>query len=422
MSWANDLSLAELSALLGRPVASFTVSSALELEQSRVATLLVAFSDGPAVSILLKRASVAALLAQFPNKSDEAWSINEASFACEVAWARAAPCDALAACGARVPRTLGAAAEPASPPRCYTTAQELLPRSAWRECRRVRGADANAALCWLANYHAYFFTHATARDALVRAGIFTAGGGWWRGVLRPSVRFGDGPAVFEQHCADLPEYAAAGIVAARDVPLVRWAAARARELHARARATPEQPHRTVAHGDFKTSNMFFSSSGCNAAAPAAGVPVVAAFDFQWASTAHTGASDVAYLLAGGVEYDELVGGGAERLLGVYAAELARALRSHGADEGMVARECGVLVAALDEELLIFYTCALPYLLRDLTPARVAANAAKYGWLTCEDDARVTAWLAARALATLRTWRDNPARCPLEGPPPTADGS
>jgi hypothetical protein len=382
--FSDVLTPAGLSALLGAPVARVTLVSARALEQSAVAAV-----DADGAPLLLKRASVAHLRAAFPHKADEAFDISARSFAAEVAWARAAPTAALSAAGARVPAARGAAAAGG----VFTTAQERLEGD---EVRRFDAPRARQALHWLASFHAFFFADAAARDALVAAGAFAAGGGWSRAAQRPAVDYAAGAgAAFRALLAALPEEAAAaGVGGARDAALVDALGARARARHAAAAAAPPACGAgTLVHGDYKAANVLFLRDGG-----------IAAFDFQWASSAPSGASDVAYLLAGAVAYDDVAGGGAGALVDAYADALRAALvaRGVGAAAAAAAADRAALRAAVDEELVLFFATALPYLWRGTFSREVAReNEARPGFLTCEDDPRVAMWLAARALAVLR---------------------
>lgn len=282
----NVLTASNLSLLLGRSVSRVDIVRVRVLEQSCVADVDV--DDEP---ILVKHASIEALRRVFPNKKDEAFSINELSFAAECAWAATAPTAALSAVGARVPLALGAVRHDG----CFTTAQERLV-GGWEEVRQFDAAHARAALRWLAAFHAYFYTHAAERDRVVAAGAFGAsvGGGWWRAAQRPTVDYSQAGAVFREHMAAMPEYAALGLLNDTDAALVDALGASARARHAAAASTDETG-RTLVHGDFKASNCFFDRSSM----------MPAAFDFQWISEASDGATDVAYVIGGAVVYEAL---------------------------------------------------------------------------------------------------------------------
>ena len=156
------------------------------------------------------------------------------------------------------------------------------------------------------------------------------------------------------------------------------------------------------HGDLKPSNFFFAAEegrgrggeGNGGGDGGSGSDGDTAIDFQWAGWAR-GAADVAYVLACGVAFEAL---DEAALLGHYHAALARWLAPAPAPSR------AQLQAAYEEELCALWTTAVPYLLAGLSPAICAANAAKHGWLTCEDDERVAAHFSARVLAIARAWR------------------
>jgi hypothetical protein len=172
----------------------------------------------------------------------------------------------------------------------------------------------------------------------------------------------------------------------------------------------------------KTSNIFFwrgaSSEPLRVHAghdAAAARPDLALIDFQWTGAAPSGAGDVAYLLAGGVQF-EVLAASESALLGTYYAALSQRLRARGftgtpaagaargggsgSGGGGCAYTRDAFQADYDLELLDYAATALPYLLNGLTPAAAATNRGKHGWLTHEYDARVTAWLCARAVQTV----------------------
>jgi hypothetical protein len=382
------LTATNLSSLLGRIVSRVEIVRVRVLEQSCVAEVDV---DGEA--ILVKHASIEALRRVFPNKKDEAFSINELSFAAECAWAATAPTAALSAAGARVPLALGAVR---SADGCFTTAQERLV-GGWEEVRQFDKAHAQAALQWLAAFHAYFFTHAAERDRVVAAGAFGAsvGGGWWRAAQRPTVDYSQAGVVFREHMAAMSEYAALGLRGDTDAALVDALGESARARHAAAAARracdSDSTVSTLVHGDFKASNCFFDKNSL----------MPAAFDFQWISEASDGATDVAYLICGAVVYEALANGGADQLIAEYTQALRARLLEGGWSAGKAAGVANQVAERVEEEILCFWTTSLVYLLRGMNKELARENKHKYGWLTIEEDTRVCAWLAARAVRRLR---------------------
>ena len=384
-SLSGTLTCAYLSSLLNTPLSSIRVLRVRALEQSCVADVDVTGEGSNEVRhILVKRASVDALRRVFPNKADEAFSINERSFAAECAWASTSPTRELIDASARVPLSLGAIRTSDG---VFTTAQERLVGD-WSEVRQFDAVHARLALRWLATFHAYFFTHPVERDRVVDAGAFNVGGGWWRAALRPAVRYFDAGTVFREHCAAMAGYQQLGFSEA-DAVLVDGLGASARARHESAASRGVGSARTLVHGDFKASNCFFDATGPSA------------FDFQWVSSAGDGASDVAYVLAGAVVFEALVGSGADELIAEYSGALRERLLSWGCPEEEAEGLVGSVAARVEEELVCFWATALVYLLRGMNETLADENKRKYGWLTVEEDTRVTAWLADRAVCWLR---------------------
>lgn len=326
-------------------------------------------------------------------------------------------------------------------------------------------------------------------------------GAWWRAALRPSVRFHTCPAVFEwltgAHGLGDPAATAAGAAASACTPasctsaagsaahlrtaenaaLVEWLASHVEEISATvappgpslatlaaatALAAEQTPapvppgalcppqaskrrryYRTLVHGDFKTSNVFFrrpaaSSSlsqsteetTCTRVVHAQQVqpqeaqpPEVVAIDFQWTGRAVSGLADVVYLLLGGTAWESLAPAQAEAAIRAhpwfcpappasrsashalsalpgpvaaylehYYACLQEALQGRPTGGSTVAYSMEEVVEEWHWEVADYTKTALPYLLSDLTPALCHANSSKYGWLTHEYDARATVYL------------------------------
>ena len=158
---------------------------------------------------------------------------------------------------------------------------------------------------------------------------------------------------------------------------------------------------TLVHGDFKAANFFFAAqnSGSDGDGDDGGGDRDTAIDFQW-SGAGRGAADLAYLLSGAVAFEAL---DEAALLDHYHAVLTRRLAASPAPALVPSR--AELQDAFEEELAAYWTTAMPYLLSDLSPELCAQNLAKHGFLTHEDDERVTAHISARVLGIARRWRE-----------------
>jgi hypothetical protein len=130
------------------------------------------------------------------------------------------------------------------------------------------------------------------------------------------------------------------------------------------------------------------------------------FDFQHVGGGATGAADLAYFIAGGCRCVALGGEGGdaacEELLAHYWAEFQRAL-PRGAGGGGGTPSFEALLEQFDAELVWYYAAALPALLDPLTPAMLAANREKYGWLLHEQFEGALWWLTQRVLRVLEGW-------------------
>jgi len=78
-------------------------------------------------------------------------------------------------------------------------------------------------------------------------------GGWWRKILRPSVDYNAIPESFQSLCTNFPD-----LFHSLDTPemheCMKLLTNKVDEVEGKARAKGD---RTLLHGDFKTSNLFF---------------------------------------------------------------------------------------------------------------------------------------------------------------------
>lgn len=297
---------AELPALLtaalacARCTVDISLADRRLLEQSAVCVAQVAHTCGAADAwYFCKHVDLRGLQSRM-SKSPAKWRISQLSFANEAAFLKAAPFAALRRTqGLSIPRPLmvtdsGSGSASAGGDCSWTTVSAYLPPAEHRQLEVLDELTTGAAVHWLARFHAFFWTADGSPSPLAPAGIFPAGG-WWRQPLRPSVKYSDIPAAFESVCTAFPELAPlatddnrALMVLLRDNVDRLTAAtcgvdgdsaatgsdpvmADATSLHgaagtkaAAAAAAPapcllDAPSvkRTLVHGDFKTSNLFF---------------------------------------------------------------------------------------------------------------------------------------------------------------------
>ncbi|KAL6758252.1 hypothetical protein V8C86DRAFT_1528700 [Haematococcus lacustris] len=220
------------------------------------------------------------------------------------------------------------------------------------------------------------------------SGLF-ARGAWWRKALRPSVDFTTIPASFAALCRVFPDD-----FATLDTPDAHRAFAQLScSIDVLTTAVASAPARTLVHGDFKTSNIFFRRCLDQDTEDGAAL-AAAAIDFQWTGYAPSGLADVVYCLYAGVQF-EVLQQHEQQLLMLYLEQLQAGLE----ERGLVDTYNRVSLSTdLDQELCVFAATALAQLFRGLTPSECASNAGRYGWLTCEMDPRCTALLCSRAVA------------------------
>lgn len=417
------LSDGALSACLGRPVSRYEVEagSHAALDQCDCAVLRVHSGGGHPPARVFVKSMQARRLQKRLGKTGEDWAVNVCSWRNEVAfyaglrdlsssgwWATAS---------VGVPRCLGAAeqaAEQGDPlDSTFTLLLDVVDERAYEQPRELTLADAAAMLRALARFHGRLW-HSSAAFASLR-GRLHARGCWWRKHHRPRLDCSDLVGVLGHLCRTFPaEFY--GMGTREDVELFAWLQT---NVAAVCTHLDGAPARTLVHGDAKAANAFFSrgrarrcplSPGAAAAAEELGegeASDVVLIDFQWAGAAPSGCGDVVYLLAGSAAPSAVADATAEAaLLEAYHDELSATLARTRKD----ARDAyprADFAADLALEWLDYASTALPYLLADLTPAALAANQARHGWLTHERDAVAAAWLVRRTLAHAAAVRANP---------------
>lgn len=438
--WTEGIDATSLASILKRAVASVDIINARELEQSNVATLAVTIepenaAESSILLLLLKRTSIAWLQRRF-DKSTEKWAINLQSFQNELHFYAHADAGALSAAGCTVPRvffTQVAHADAPTAATCtaeaavggrlrgdsddnpsfgdiFTAIVEYLPvGDSFCEHRNYDLQQTMQALAWAAAFHAATWRqHGYAAAApssidnvvdaafpdVLAAGLFRPGA-WWRKELRPTVKYHALPHVFRFHCEHLPAYADVGLGTDDDHALMSLLARHSDTVHGWAR---DGRPTCLVHGDFKTSNIFFPAPGH------ADKRQLTVIDFQWTGLARSGLCDVAYLLCGGVHHDVFTTS-EEALLRHYHQHFAQCLADRGVDAQAIP-SLEQVCEWYEEELVVYYSTAMPYLLADLTPSLCVENSQKYGWLTHEYDERVTAWMSKRVVGILARWRDS----------------
>jgi hypothetical protein len=252
----------------------------------------------------------------------------------------------------------------------FTTLSEYINIKDHIEYRNFTRSQVKSALSWLSIFHKKYWN--------INIESTLTCGGWWRKSLRPTVDYNSIPEVFCQLCKSLPQFVCLDTI--ENHSLMNILTRNIDILHNLCSFTP---FKTLLHGDFKPSNIFFKANGS-----------VVAIDYQWSGLGN-GVADVAYLLVGGVCYEDL---DEETLLDYYYTELTK-------DSSILGYTRTQFRLDFDRELLAYFSTALPYLLKGLTPELCVENAKKYGWLTHEEDERVTMWLTTRALKAIQRLLD-----------------
>lgn len=345
--------------------------------------------------LFIKCMDVPGLMQRF-EKTGEKWSTSLRSFANELAFYRGVGQDAtraLLSLGVHVPQCSLALHESASQAASTVMHQrfalglELFDESTHYQLHTFDAAHVEAALRYIARFHAAFWSsdgaemHAAPRlkEALFEHGC------WWRKHLRPSVKFSRLPTVFLQLAAAFPE--SFGCTTAADASAMQTIADSVDTITAACRRVQK---RTLVHGDFKTSNLFFKRQTTSGTTAAPSADDVVAIDYQWSGCAHSGLGDVAYLILGGLDA-KLLPEHSTVLLEKYYDELRQRLPP---TVPYTFAEC---LEDYDWETLDYVKTALPQLLDGLSAALLAENKLKYGWLTHEYDSEATAWLCREAI-------------------------
>lgn len=352
--------------------------------------------------VFVKLVSVPTLRARIA-KPDEKWRISARSFANEFGFYATAPIASMIRSGVHVPRPLLverlSGDEVDALDHEYAFALEYLDPKDYRQESELDEADARRALAFLARFHAFFARLPTDTFVTLSRRLFQHGG-WWRKALRPSVRFDRIPEVFASLIANFESFN--DLDTPDNHECMRWLAEHVDWIEERLTLADEDRDgeiglRTVVHGDFKTSNVFFKRDS----SIDADQNNVAAIDFQWVGPARTGAADVVYLLVGGVRWEVLQQSEAA-LLDHYLDELSRCLTLKREDDDSSSTPTPTLdrdawLAEYRLEFLCYTKTALPQLLLGLDDAACARNYHQYGWLTHEYDPRMTRWLCQKTV-------------------------
>lgn len=416
------------------------------LEQSAVR--VVAGADG--VRALEKRVAMADLTAR-SSKPIAKWAVsarsfrNEHAFLC-LALARGAALAAAAASPLVLPTVFTASCadddELPLESRWWSVSMTHFGEGEWAQAESLHEAEAVAAACGLADFHARYWGRV---PPAVAAALFRSGG-WWRRSLRPSVDFASAPRVWAELAASFAHHSviaalasphsalewleggpapgagaathvAAAAAAATAGPAMSaslaWLVAHLDAVAEHVEVAAGETPTTLVHGDGKTSNLFLSTD-------AAGPLRVALIDFQWTGGARSGCADLAYLLlaattpALAAHSTDLAAFAAahlereRRVLAAYHARLAAAFEfraregdgSAGGGAATLPYTWEALLSDFEWEVVDYFKTALVQLSAGLTPSMLAGNR-RYGWLTHEFDEDALAWLLCRGLLALR---------------------
>jgi hypothetical protein len=123
--------------------------------------------------------------------------------------------------------------------------------------------------------------------------------------------------------------------------------------------------------------------------------VTVAIDFQWTGVAPSGCGDLVYFFCSDVEF-EVLASSFDELKTEYLACLNRALHR--------GEDCVTVERFEDDFALEFvelFTTIVPQLFGGLTPEEAASNKDRFGFLSCEFDPRIIAWMCDMAVRCFR---------------------
>jgi len=210
--------------------------------------------------------------------------------------------------------------------------------------------------------------------------------------LRPTVDYAAAPTALAKLRAAFP-----GIGGADEERAFKLTALMASGMPRVTAHVESRPMRTLVHGDPKPGNMFLRhhrDDDSGAVAEGGSGALVGLIDFQWTGGAADGGADVVYvLLAGTGEVGPEVEG---VLLARYHGTLTRLLASAAQPPYPLSD----FVADFEWEVVSYFATALVQLCADLTPAVLASNVGRHGWLTHEYDETALRWLVTRGLSAV----------------------
>jgi len=227
--------------------------------------------------------------------------------------------------------------------------------------------EARLVLRSLAALHAETWVGATGHPA---AGLCLERGCWWKADRGNSIELTcqQGPAVWRDLLQTFSSLAQHGLGSPAALDAINWLACTGADI---TRELSQAPTRCMLHGDAKAANALLPLHG------AAGAVLL---DWQWCGGGASGAADVAYLLAGSLQ--PVAGAQLLReLRGDYWRALEGELSARGI--GAMYTEQAFLRDFRLEWLGFVSTTVLPSLLRGLTPAVMAVNMGRHGWLSFE---------------------------------------
>jgi len=368
-----------------------------ELSQSSIA--IVHTKSGQ--SLFFKRSCVALLQIKSPRNSEAKWRVTQNSFKNEHEFLRDQTIwSELCHRKVFIPRTIAIEVSGNSDDfsTSFRTLTEYLDFSRGRYVEKKTFdpvAETPQLFTWLARFHAYFW----GSDMISTRSRFLEYGAWWRKRLRPTVKWDNLLSTSEALFKEFPkEFAVLDLD--KILPELRDMVEYAKSDSFLRALGPTQ---TLVHGDVKTCNFFLVANSFD----------VIAIDFQWVGSCASGAADVVYFFYGGVTTFDEVESSSETLEEFFdrMRNYETVLKDHYYAEFRTAageRASGFTRELFDLhyelELLEYFTCAVPYLMGDLTPKLMKKNFHKYGYLTYEFDARMTSFFYVRALEALRATR------------------